>query len=70
VNPTVPLAFDLAWTAMVLIWLTLCGIAWVSILRTSHDRQGGKFWWCVLVLVVPIFGALAWFFARPKRAEQ
>ncbi|MEW2016280.1 PLDc N-terminal domain-containing protein [Rhodococcus sp. NPDC076796] len=67
-NPTLPLAFDLAWTAAIVVWLLLVGVAWVSILRTSHRRRGAAFWWCLLVLLMPITGALIWFLARPKAA--
>ncbi|MCZ4278752.1 PLDc N-terminal domain-containing protein [Rhodococcoides yunnanense] len=69
-NPTLPLAYDLGWTALVLAWLALIGVAWWSILRTTHSRVGGKFWWCVFVLAVPLVGALLWFWARPRPAEQ
>lgn len=69
VNPTLPLAFDLAWTGAVAVWLVLVAIAWVSILRTHHPRRGTAFWWCLLVLVVPIVGALIWFWARPRPAK-
>ncbi|MDZ7933060.1 MAG: PLDc N-terminal domain-containing protein [Rhodococcus sp. (in: high G+C Gram-positive bacteria)] len=68
-NPTVPLVFDLAWVAwvaVIVVWLLLVGVAWVSILRTSHRRRGTAFWWCLLVLLMPFTGALIWFLARPK----
>ncbi len=66
VNPTLPLAFDLAWTATVLVWFLLAGVACVSILRTEHPRRGGKVWWWLFVLAVPFFGALLWFWAGPR----
>lgn len=66
INPKLPLAFDLAWTAILLTWMVLAGIAWVSILRTDHSRRGAKFWWCLFVLAVPLFGALIWFLTRPR----
>lgn len=70
INPALPLAFDLWWMALVLVWFLLCGIAWVSILRTTHPRKGGKLWWCVFVLAIPILGALAWFWARPRSSAH
>ncbi|MFI8569070.1 hypothetical protein ACIGGF_21190 [Rhodococcus sp. NPDC078407] len=65
-NPTLPLAFDLAWMAAVVVWLLIVGVAWASILRTPHRRRGTAFWWCLLTLLMPITGALIWFIARPK----
>lgn len=70
INPTLPLAFDLVWTATALLWIVLAVIAWVSILRADHPRSGGKFWWCLLVLAVPLVGALLWFWARPRPVNR
>ncbi|WP_206492964.1 PLDc N-terminal domain-containing protein [Rhodococcus sp. KRD162] len=67
-NPTVPLAFDLAWLAVIVLWLGLVAIAWVSILRSNQARRGSAFWWCLLVLLLPISGALIWFVARPRNS--
>lgn len=66
INPTLPLAFDLAWTATVLAWVLLAGVACASILRTEHPRRATKVWWCLFVLAVPFFGALLWFWAGPR----
>ncbi|OZD06962.1 hypothetical protein CH275_07080 [Rhodococcus sp. 06-235-1A] len=68
-NPTLPLAFDLVWMAAIVLWLLLVGVAWVSIVRTSHRRRGAAFWWCLLVLLMPIIGALIWFVARPRISD-
>ena len=69
-NPTLPLAFDLAWMATVAVWLLLVGVAWVSILRTSHRRRGAAFWWCLVVLLMPFTGAMIWFVARPGNSDK
>ncbi|MDI9928827.1 PLDc N-terminal domain-containing protein [Rhodococcus sp. IEGM 1354] len=68
-NPTVPLAFDLAWIAAILLWLGLVAIAWISILRSNQARRGSAFWWCLLGLIMPISGALIWFVARPRDSD-
>ncbi|MFF1946431.1 PLDc N-terminal domain-containing protein [Rhodococcus qingshengii] len=46
---------------MVLGYFLLAIAALVSIFRTPHDRAASKFWWSVLVIVIPIVGAAAWF---------
>ena len=68
-NPTVPLGFDLAWVAVIVLWLSLVAVAWVSILRSNQARRGSAFWWCLLVLLMPISGALIWFVARPRNSD-
>jgi RsiW-degrading membrane proteinase PrsW (M82 family) len=65
-NPTVPLAFDLVWIAAIVLWFMLVAVAWVSIVRSTQSRKGAKLWWCLLVLVMPISGALIWFWARTR----
>ncbi|WP_397517584.1 PLDc N-terminal domain-containing protein [Rhodococcus sp. 3258] len=44
----------------------LVAVAWVSIVRSTQSRTGAKLWWCLLVLVMPISGALIWFWARTR----
>ncbi|MBY4211991.1 PLDc N-terminal domain-containing protein [Rhodococcus sp. NPDC080181] len=68
-NPALPLWFDLAWMAGIVLWLLLVGVAWVSILRSNQARRGSVFWWCLLVLLMPISGALIWFVARPRKPD-
>ena len=68
-NPTVPLGFDLAWAAVIVLWLSLVAVAWVSILRSNQARRGSAFWWCLLVLLMPFTGALIWFVARPRNSD-
>ena len=68
-NPTVPLGFDLAWAAVIVLWLSLVTVAWVSILRSNQARRGSAFWWCLLVLLMPFTGALIWFVARPRNSD-
>jgi hypothetical protein len=65
---TVPLAVDVTWMLVVLLWVVSTGIAVLSIMRTRHDRVGAKAWWSVFVIAVPLVGALAWFWQRrPER---
>ncbi|MFI7167733.1 MULTISPECIES: PLDc N-terminal domain-containing protein [Nocardiaceae] len=55
--------------AGIVLWLLLVGVAWVSILRSNQARRGSAFWWCLLVLLMPISGALIWFVARPRKPD-
>lgn len=69
-NPTLPLAFDLAWMASIIVWLAFTVAAVVSILRQDHDRIGGKFWWSALVITVPLFGAVIWFLSARRTNSE
>lgn len=44
-NPALPLWFDLAWMAGIVLWLLLVGVAWVSVLGATRlvgdPRSGG-----------------------------
>ncbi|SDE44378.1 PLD nuclease N-terminal domain-containing protein [Rhodococcus tukisamuensis] len=68
VNPTLPLAYDIAFTAVAVVWIALTTAALVSVSRSEPDRAGSRYWWCAVVVVLPFLGALAWFlFGAPRR---
>ncbi|MER2084588.1 PLDc N-terminal domain-containing protein [Rhodococcus sp. (in: high G+C Gram-positive bacteria)] len=70
-NPTVPLWVDITFTVFVIAWIFITISALVAIARTDFDRSGGKFWWCALVIAVPVLGALVWLlFGRPPRDSR
>ncbi|MDV8007005.1 PLDc N-terminal domain-containing protein [Rhodococcus sp. IEGM 1318] len=72
-TPTIPLEYDLTWTALVVAFVALTVAALVSIFRTPHDRMASKFWWSALAVAFPIVGAVVWFiFGAPplrRRAQ-
>lgn len=70
INPTLPLAYDLLWMGTVLAWFVLTVCAVVSVLRTDHARSGGKFWWSLLVVAVPVLGALVWFWGYSREVTR
>lgn len=49
-------------------WLVLGGIA-IWQLRTRHLSDSTKVIWVAVILLVPLFGALAFFFMRPGLAQ-
>lgn len=63
-TPTIPLAYDLTWTALVAACVALTVAALISIFRTPHDRMASKFWWSALVVAFPIVGAVVWLLFR------
>ncbi|MDZ7913459.1 MAG: PLDc N-terminal domain-containing protein [Rhodococcus sp. (in: high G+C Gram-positive bacteria)] len=70
-NPTIPLWMDIIFTVFVLAWIFITISALVAIVRTDFDRSGGKFWWCALVIAVPVLGAAVWFlFGRLPRDSR
>lgn len=70
-NPTLPVAFDVAWMIVVLLWVVSTGIAVLSIMRARHSRWGARAWWCVFAVAVPFTGSLAWFWQhRTERRDR
>lgn len=70
-DPTVPLELDIAWLGLVVLWVFLLSGVLLSIIRTDFERSGGKFWWCALVIAMPVLGAAVWFlFGRPPRESR
>lgn len=69
-NPTLPLAYDITWTVIALLWLTLVIMTIVSVLRARHASGAAKIAWILIVVALPILGSLAWFTLGSKPAER
>lgn len=69
-NPLIPTAYDVAWTAAVVVALALLVIALVSIGRNRQTLTSLQaLVWTLLVILLPFVGPLAWLVAgRPGRA--
>lgn len=66
-NPTVPAEYDIAWSAIVLLWIALTVSAVVSIVR-SDLRIAEKVGWCAVALLIPVLGAVIWLYLQRRRA--
>lgn len=51
--------------ALGLIVLALSVYAIVKVLGSGAET-GAKVLWCLLILILPVVGVIAWFFAGPK----
>lgn len=65
---TVPVGYDIAWSAMLLLWIALTVSGLVSIVRSDLDLAG-KAGWCAVVLLIPVLGAAVWFFLQRRRTR-
>lgn len=70
-NPLIPAAYDIAWTAVAVIVLTLMVLALVSIVRVSKNLTTTQSMvWALLAIFVPVLGPLAWFVIGRTAATQ
>ena len=69
-NPTLPPAYDVAWTLGALLWLALVITTTVSVLRARHASTAAKIAWILLAVAVPVLGSLAWFTLGSRPAER
>lgn len=71
VNPLVPTAYDLVWSAIAIAALILLVIALVSIGRNRRALTSMQaLVWTLLAVFVPVIGPVAWLLAgRPARLE-
>ncbi|WZH36327.1 MAG: PLDc N-terminal domain-containing protein [Microbacterium enclense] len=68
VNPLIPTAYDLVWSGLVIVALGLAVWAIVSLSRAAPRLTSGSVLvWVVVILFVPVLGALAWL-AAGRRA--
>lgn len=68
-NPLVPAAYDVVWMAAALAALVLAVAAVVSIARSPGLRAAARVLWLLVVVIVPVVGALAWFALAGRRVS-
>lgn len=69
-NPLVPSAYDVVWGAVLLVSVVLAIIALFSLARSRGSLTGAqRLVWVLLILLIPLLGAIAWLVAgRPRTA--
>ena len=69
-NPLVPSAYDVVWGAVMLVPLVLAIAALVSLARSRASLTATQtLGWVLLILLIPLLGAIAWLVAgRPRAA--
>jgi hypothetical protein len=67
-NPLVPSAYDVVWGAVMIVPLVLAIIALVSLARSRASLTATQTMvWVLLILLIPLLGAIAWLVAgRPR----
>ncbi|NHI15975.1 PLDc N-terminal domain-containing protein [Microbacterium excoecariae] len=60
-NPLVPAGYDIAWSVIVAAVIALTVIALIGLARSAKHLTALQAWiWTLLVLLVPVLGAVAW----------
>ena len=68
-NPLVPSAYDVVWGAVMLVPLVLAIAALVSLARSRASLTATQtLVWVLLILLIPLLGAIAWLVAGRPRA--
>ena len=69
-NPLVPSAYDVVWGAVMFVPLVLAIAALVSLARSRASLTATQtLVWVLLILLIPLLGAIAWLVAgRPRAA--
>jgi hypothetical protein len=70
-NPLLPAAYDIAWSAAVVIVLLLMVGALISITRTTKRITSPQaLIWTLVVIFVPLIGPLSWLFIGRRSANH
>lgn len=70
-NVVIPAGYDLAWSLAVLIVIALAVVALISLARSARRLTAGQaLVWVLIVLALPVFGALAWLAIGRRDASQ
>jgi drug/metabolite transporter (DMT)-like permease len=69
-NPLIPTGYDILWSVIAIALFALVVAALISLVRNARALTTVQaLVWTLLVLFVPLFGALAWLFVgRPSSA--
>ena len=71
INPLLPAAYDIAWSAAVFVVLLLMVIALISIARTAKRITSSQaLVWTLVVIFIPLVGALSWLFIGCRSANR
>jgi len=67
-NPLLPAGYDIAWSVVTLAIVVLIAVALVTLARSAKRLTSPQaLLWTLIVLFVPVLGALAWLFiGRPS----
>lgn len=65
-NPLVPSAWEGMWSLLVLFWLVLTIVALVALVRARVLSRAESLLWALLIVVVPVLGAVGWLVANRR----
>lgn len=60
-NPLLPASYDLIWSGVIVVVLALVVTALWQALRSKAYSGGQQLMWALLIVAVPVLGAIAWF---------
>ena len=66
-NPLLPSGFDVLWSLVVVLAAGLTLTALVQAFRARELSGAVAAVWVLVIILVPVLGALAWLVARPDR---
>lgn len=70
-NPLIPTGYDIVWSVVALALFALMVTALISLVRSARALTTVQsLVWTLLVLLVPLLGALAWLFVGRPSAVQ
>lgn len=61
VNPALPAAYDIAWSASIVVWVAIAVIFCVKVVRDQTLTPGSKLLWIAVIVCAPVVGVIAWF---------
>lgn len=60
-NPLLPAGYDLIWSGVVVVLLAVTVLALWQALRSKAHTGGQQLLWALVIVAVPMLGAIAWF---------
>ncbi|MCW4457175.1 PLDc N-terminal domain-containing protein [Microbacterium sp. MPKO10] len=69
-NPTLPVAYDIAWSASIVVWVAIAVFFCVKVVRDQTLTPGSKLLWVIVIVCAPVVGVIAWFASADWRRRS
>ncbi len=69
-NPLLPMAYDIAWSGVLLALAAIGVVALVSVARARGVDRERRMLWTLAVVLLPVLGAIGWFSSDTRREAR
>lgn len=69
-NPVLPAAYDIVWSAVVVIYFIAILALCLHVARTTSLSSSNRVLWILVIVAAPVVGAIAWYASAEWRRQN